>query len=559
MKKYLCVLMAMLLSLSLFVACQPSGSQQNGNSPSLGASGSAGTATPPAEENAPVKEQRIVYAMASEPPIMDPGMNYYLSPSNILQNVFRGLFKLDINGNTIPCIATEYTLDDSQTVYTFILRQDAKWNNGNPINAYDFEYSWNRGFAPAVGSSAAYALYNIKNAAACAAGELPMDEVGIKVIDDYTLEVTLEAPTAWFLDLLTTPNFMPVCKDVAETEGWSTNASTYICNGPFMISEMKPKEKYVLVKNPNYFDAANVKLETIEVIFMESAESTLIAYNNGDVDFTENISPEAIAQYTGTDEYVASPKIGLTFYDFNCNKAPFDDARVRKAFAMAINRQEILDYIMESPEKPAYAYVPVGYYDPADKEKLYRDVVGYNLFEEDVAAAQALLAEAGYPGGEGIPQIDLVVGATQMAKDTAQAMQSMWKENLGVTVEIVTYESKIMSEQANLGNFSIIADGWTGLYPDPMSIMQPQASDAGSGTWSSWMNEEFDSLLTSSISELDQQKRMDAFIRMEQILIDEMPVMPVFYRSNLYLCKPHVKNVIKNLVAHTYLEYAYVD
>lgn len=520
-------------------------------------------ATPPASETGgePVepKEQRLVYAMSGEPLIMDPGLNYYLSPSNVLQNVFRGLYKLDEDGHAVPCIATDYTLDETQTVYTFHLRSDTKWSDGKPLNAYDFEYAWKRVIDPEVGSSTAYAMDSIKNAMDCAAGRLPMDEVGIKALDENTFQVTLEAPTAWFIDLITTPNFMPVRKDVAEKEGWALSADTYICNGPFMITEMRPKEKYVLKKNPYYFEADGVKLDTIEVVFIQSAESTMIAYNNNEVHFTENVSPEAKQKYFGTEEYVASPKIGVSFYVFNCAKEPFTDARVRKAFAMAISRQDLLDYVLESPEEPAFAYVPTGYYNPANKAQMFREAAGYELFKEDVAAAQQLLADAGYPGGQGIPKIDLVVGTSQSEKDMAQALQEMWKNNLGVTVDIVTFESKIFSEQTELGNFGIHSSGWTGLYPDPMSIMQPMDSlSAGSVISSFWTNDTFHGLLAGTVAELDQQKRMDDFVKMEQILMDEMPVMPLFYRSNTYLCKPDFGNVIKNLIGHTYLEYTYV-
>ncbi len=534
MKKFSCLLIATLMMVGLLTGC-------NGT-------------TPPE-----TTEQRLVYAMANEPPIMDPGLNYYLSPSNVLQNVFRGLYKLDVDGNVVPAVATEHEIDETGTVYTFKLRTDTKWSDGESLDAYDFEYSWKRILDPEVGASTSYALDNIKNAKKCAAGELPMDEVGIKALDESTFQVTLEAPTAWFLFLTTTPNFMPVRKDVAEIEGWANNADTYICNGPFMITEMLPQEKYVLKKNPHYFDADDVKLETIEIIFMESAESTMIAYNNDEVHFTENVSPEAKQMYFDTEEYVASPKIGITFYDFNCEKEPFDDARVRKAFSMAISRQDILDYILESPEEPAYGYVPTAYYNPAKPEQMFRDVVANNLITEDVSAAQELLAEAGYPGGAGMPKIEFVVGTSQMAKDLAQAMQEMWKNNLGVTVEIVTYDNKTMSEMADIGNFNIVSDGWTGLYPDPMSIMQPMDWISGSVINTFWPNQEFHDLLTGTIAETDQQKRMDDFVKMEQIIIDEMPIIPLNYRYNLYLCKPNMKNVVKNLIGHTYLEYAYIE
>lgn len=554
LKKIISMFLVVLMSLIIFTGCEGKTEQNQTDETNTQTEDSVKT-----DAKSGAKEQKLIYAMNSEPREMDPGMNYWLAPSNVLQNVFRGLYKLDVDGNLVPSMATGCTVDDTNTVYTFTMNPDAKWSDGSSLNAFDFEYSWKRVIDPAVGSQASYALFNIKNAEKAALGEVGLDEVGIKALDENTFQVTLEAPTSWFLSLTTTPNFMPVKKDVAEIQGWQLKPETYISNGPYMVTEMKTKEKYVLKKNPYYLDADNVKLDTIEIVFIESAESTLIAYDKGEVMFTENISAEAKEKYFGTEDYVTTPKIGLVYYTFNTNKAPFDDAKVRKAFSYSIDRQVIIESVIESLENPAFAFVPEGYYNPANTEQQFRDATGHKLFGENIEVAKKLLEEAGYKDGKGMPKIELCVGASQLEKDIAQALQGMWKETLGVSVDIVTFESKILNEEVEKGNYSITSDGWTGLYPDPMSILLPHVTGQTVSTYSFWSNAEYDSLSANSIVELDQQKRLEMFQRMEEIILDEMPVFPIHYRKNAYLCKPEAKNVIKNILGHTYLEYAYIE
>lgn len=502
---------------------------------------------------------KITYALSGEPEELDPTKNIYARSSLVLQNLFRGLYKIDENNKPVPAIAESYTLDESGTVYTFTLRDGVKWSDGKELTAEDFEYSWKRALNPETASAAAYEFYYLKNGKAYNEGEAEADDVGVKAIDKKTLEVTLEYPTAYFLDKLCTATFCPVRKDVVEgNESWTKSTDTYVCNGPFMFKEMKPKEKFVLVKNPNYIDADKVKLDTLEIVFIESPEAELAAYTNDEIDVSDNVSNEAMTKYMDTEEFYSEERIGFYYLDVNCEKEPFDDPRVRKAFAMAINREQIIKNIIQSTEEPAFGFIPYGIPDGVETDKDYRDVVG-NAFEEDYEEARKLLEEAGYPNGEGMPEIIFITMASQSNVDVAQALQSMWKENLGVEVSIQTFESKVYWDELHEGNCHMARDGWTGDYPDPMSTLEIFVDTDTNVRWYGEGSEEFDRLLDENMKTIDQNVRMENFVKAEKILADEMPAIPIYFYQDQYLCKPHVKGVMKNYIGHTIFEYAYIE
>jgi len=339
----------------------------------------------------------------------------------------------------------------------------------------------------------------LKNAKAYNNGKATAEDVGVKAVDELTLEVTLEKPTAYFIDLLCVTAYYPVRKDVVEAETvWTKSASTYVCNGPFMLSEIKPNEKYILARNPNYVDASNVKLDVLEMVFIEAPEAELAAYMSGAIDVSDNMSPEAVASYKTSAEFYSVPRIGVFFFDFNTEKKPFDDARIRRAFAMSIDRKQIVNDVLM-----------------------------------------------------------LTVMNNQSNKDAAQAMQAMWKNNLGVNVEINTWESKVYWDEMANGNFMIMRDGWTGDYPDPMTNLEIFAS---SETYDDirWENAEFDRLLDENRKITDKKKRMENYVKAEQILMEDMPVFPLYYLTDTFLAKPRVKGVIKNYICHTIFEFASV-
>lgn len=537
-KRLVSAILASVMAMSLLTGC-------GGGQDAAGDTTAAADGAQPAGDAAKPEGNVLRYVMSGEPETLDPNMNNYASSSNVLLNLFTGLYQYSADGSGVePACAESYTVSDDGLTYTFKLKEGLKWSDGSPLTAADFEYSWKRELKQETASTAAWQLYYIKNGEAYNNGQCEADEVGVKAIDDTTLEVVLNNPTPYFVNLTAANNFAPVKKEAVEgAEVWTKSAETYVCNGPFMMGEIKPQEGYTLVKNPNYVFADTVALDGVEMIFIEQAEAALSAYNAGDVDAMSggSIETQAMTQYDGSEELHSYDLIGTSYYDFNCEKE-YMTKEVRKALSMAITRDTINQVAVPSKPKSAYAFVPYGI-PYADETDDFRTKVGNNLVTEDVEAAKQLLADAGYPNGEGLPTLQLIITNTKENKDKAQILQALWKENLGVNVDIVTFESKVYWDEHAAGNFDIAFDGWTGDYPDPntnLSIFNKSRMEKECR----WRSEEalrYNDLLEEAATLADNNKRMELFVEMEQILMDEMPVMPIYFRNTMALVKPYVK------------------
>ncbi len=537
-KRLVSAILASVMAMSLLTGC-------GGGQDAAGDTTAAANGAQPAGDAAKPEGNVLRYVMSGEPETLDPNMNNYASSSNVLLNLFTGLYQYSADGSGVePACAESYTVSDDGLTYTFKLKEGLKWSDGSPLTAADFEYSWKRELKQETASTAAWQLYYIKNGEAYNNGQCEADEVGVKAIDDTTLEVVLNNPTPYFVNLTAANNFAPVKKEAVEgAEVWTKSAETYVCNGPFMMAEIKPQEGYFLVKNPNYVFADTVALDGVEMIFIEQAEAALSAYNAGDVDAMSggSIETQAMTQYNGSEELHSYDLIGTSYYDFNCEKE-YMTKEVRKALSMAITRDTINEVAVPSKPKSAYAFVPYGI-PYADETDDFRTKVGNNLVTEDVEAAKQLLADAGYPNGEGLPTLQLIITNTKENKDKAQILQALWKENLGVNVDIVTFESKVYWDEHAAGNFDIAFDGWTGDYPDPntnLSIFNKSRMEKECR----WRSEEalrYNDLLEEAATLADNNKRMELFVEMEQILMDEMPVMPIYFRNTMALVKPYVK------------------
>ncbi len=543
-KRWISGILASVMAMSLLAGCG-GGQASTGDTTTAAGTGTEAAAGNETTGNAEAAGNVLRYVMTGEPETLDPNMNNYAESSNVLLNLFTGLYQYSTDGTSVePGCAESHTVSDDGLTYTFKLREGLKWSDGSPLTAADFEYSWKRELKQETASTAAWQLYYIKNGEAYNNGQCEADEVGVKAIDDTTLEVVLNNPTPYFVNLTAANNFAPVKKEAVESaEAWTKSADTYVCNGPFMMAEIKPQEGYSLVKNPNYVFADTVALDGVEMIFIEQAEAALSAYNAGDVDAMSggSIETQAMTQYDGSEELHSYDLIGTSYYDFNCEKE-YMTKEVRKALAMAISRDTINQVAVPSKPKSAYAFVPYGI-PYAEETEDFRTKVGNDMIIEDVEAAKQLLADAGYPGGEGLPTLQLIITNTKENKDKAQILQAVWKENLGVNVEIVTFESKVYWDEHGAGNFDVAFDGWTGDYPDPntnLSIFNKSRMEKECR----WRSEEalrYNDLLEEAATLADNNARMDLFVEMEQILMDEMPVMPVYFRNTMALVKPHVQ------------------
>lgn len=505
----------------------------------------------------------IMVAISDDPQQMDPTLNSYSRSSQVLQNLFKGLYKLDENGlldddgaTYVPAMAEGVEISDDELTYTFTLREGLKWSDGSDLTAYDFEYSWLRVLDPEVLSKATSDLWIVKNGEKFYHGECAREDVGIKALDERTFQVELENVTPWFLKLTSTTSFLPVSKAAVEAdENWAWSPDTYVCNGPFMLKEYASLDKIVLEKNPYYYDADKVKLDGVQYSIIQTTDTELNAYKKGELNVSINLDQQGLTDYADTDELTRLPRIGIQYCDFNTQLPEFSDKRVRQAFAMSINRQILLQ-AMGVIEQPVYGFVPYAQPSLTDATKSYRDVAG-DMFAEDIAAAQALMAEAGYPNGEGFPTITIKVQSSTQQRTLAQVLGDMWKTNLGVNYDIQSRESGYWDE-LDAGDFSVDRNGYTCDYDDPSANLKIWIT--GSNAYENgWDDPVYDEMFNATLAMTDPVEREAALIEAEKYLVDQMPGMPIYSMETQFLVKPEVKGVIANPIGHVNFEYAYIE
>ena len=505
---------------------------------------------------------KLIFQMSEEPTRMDPTMNDYSTGSYAIQSLFRSLYKFAEDGTIVPAMAQGHDVSDDGTVYTFYLREGLMWSDGSPLTAHDFEYSWKRVLNPEFSSETAYSLFNIiKDGYACfVEGTVAVEDLPIRALDDLTLEVELAAPIPYFVSMTVSGVFCPVKKEVVEAnpDGWEWDDSAFVSNGPFRVRQMLRDERFIFEKNPYYYNADEVKIDVLEYVFLPASDTALLAFDNGDVDVAVSVNADALAKYNDTDNLLKTSRIGYRWYEFRTDHEPFDDARVRRALAMSIDREVITNAVMKTFEQPLMGFIPNGFPDIVDPSRDWREVHG-STFAEDVETAKTLLAEAGFPNGEGFPSFRLVCIPDATLELVAQAMAAMWKDNLGIEAEILTVESGIYWADAGtrkMGEFEICYMGYTGDNLDPSSILYTFTSHDNEST--QWVNEEYDELMRFVSTGITGQEREDAFVRAEEILTEEMPVIPIYNYASLALVSDHVGGFTRNYGGHPIFEYAYL-
>ncbi len=530
MKKKLTLGLAMIMVSSMALAGCASKTETTGGTATGSEATTGETGTDSDEDYVLAADQTLRYNLGADPLTLDPQLNSATEASHIINNVFEGLMR-EKDGEVVPGIAESYTLSEDGLVYTFTLR-DATWADGQPVTAGDFEFAWKRGANPATASEYMYLFEsaNILNAGAIAKGEKSIDELGVKAIDDKTLEVTLSAPTDYFLGLTGFATLMPVREDMVDDEGaWAKDPAKYIGNGPFKMSEYKMGDQIVLVKNENYWNAENVNLEKI-VMYMIVDESTAhTRYTAGELDVNELIPTDEIPTLIAEDPtFYIMPKIGTYYYAFNMNNEALKDARVRQALSLAINREQIVKEVTKGGQKVAYGFMPEGITD--NEGKSFTETAGdYGINPKgDVEKAKALLAEAGYPDGAGLPEIEILYNTSESHKLIAEAMQEMWKQNLGINVKLTNQEWAVFQETTNNNAFDSLARrGWIGDYNDPQTMLEifESTNSQNIGRYSS---ETFDTEMQLSRETMGAE-RMEHLYKAHDILMEDMPMIPVYY------------------------------
>ncbi|KUO51651.1 MAG: hypothetical protein APF76_13500 [Desulfitibacter sp. BRH_c19] len=487
----------------------------------------------------------LTFNLNSQPETTDPGRVAGQPDMTLVNAVMEGLTRYNTAGELEPAMASHWDISEDNKTYTFYIRDGAKWSNGEPVTAHDFEYAWKRVLAPEYASNYAYQLYYIVNAFNYNDQEntdvSDPDLVGVTALDDQTLEVVLNAPTPQFLGLTAFPTYFPVHKNTVENNpAWNQDIETYINNGPFKIDQWQEYQQIELVANDLYWDKDSVKLDKLVFTLIEEESSSLTMFETGNLDVVYNIPSQDLDRLKSDN---LGLKIGddlsVSKYIFNTNTVPLDDPRVRQALALAIERQEIVDYVTRAGERPAYAYVPYGVPD-VNPLKDFREVGG-EYFSENLEEAERLLSEAGYPDGTDFPELVLLINDSEDTLRIAQVVQEMWRRNLGISISIQSQEWRVYMQSIFTGDYQITAASWSADYIDAMTFLDVYLTDGGNNL-TGWGSTEYDELIAEANTSDDQEMRIQALHKAEEILMDEMPIMPIFYDTKPYLIKDYVKD-----------------
>ncbi|MDR0217893.1 MAG: ABC transporter substrate-binding protein [Enterobacteriaceae bacterium] len=480
------------------------------------------------------EKQEVSRSQGAEPASLDVHKVESDMEFNIIHDFFDGLVYTDRQGNIEPKLAESWETKDNKT-WVFHLREGIKWSDGTPITAQDFVYSWRRLVDPNIGSPYGSYLENLgmMNANAVLTGKKKGEELGVKALDNMTLEVRLEKPMGDFLQALTHVVMVPLNEKVINQYGdkW-TRPGNFVGNGPFKLSEWKVNEKIVGVRNKQYWDDKNTVLDKINYLVIGSEKAALSRYLAGEVDFTDTIPLESFAslQKTIKDQVYISPKVGAYFYEFNNKKPPFDNIKVRQALNLAIDREVIANKVLGQGQKPAYTIVPP-------------NTGGFNLTGPDYALwtqaqriekAKTLLNEAGFNKNNPL-KFNLLYNTNEAHKKVAIAVSSMWKKNLGVDAVLQNQEWKVLLDNMHQGKFEVIRRAWVADYNSPMSFLNMFMTGQVKNT-SLYSNPDYDALIKKSGETNDipsQQKGLDIFTK-------DSPVMPIYYYVNAKMVKPYV-------------------
>ena len=485
----------------------------------------------------------------AEPSDLDPQTITGIPERNIVATMFEGLTRSDYATlEPRPGVAERWDISDDGLVYTFHLRPGVTWSDGTPLTARDFHASFRRLLSPQLGSDNADQLYLVVNAEAYHKGRLDdFSQVGFRVIDDRTLEVRLQYPAPFLLKTMAARSWYPVPLHVLKKHGdplrpgnpW-TKPEHFVGNGPFKLKTWVPNSHIEVERNPTYWNHAAVKLNGIRFVPIENQPAEEAAFRSGQLHKTERVPLTKIATYRreAPEKLHIHPYSGVYYFNFNVNREPFTDVRVRRALAMAVDRESLVKNVTLAGEIPAYHFTPEGLGGYVSRARTRLD------FDE----ARRLLAEAGYPGGKGMPPITLLYNTAENHRVIAEAIQQKWKRELGIDIKLENQEWKVYLDNMQHEFYQICRAGLIMEPYDVSQFLRVFTSDSGFNR-TGWKNAEYDRLYEEVMRTNDEDERMEKMQRMEEILTDEMPILPVYYYTNQYLMDPSVQGWVDNLLA----------
>ena len=497
-------------------------------------------ATHPETGEALAESQTFGYSIIDEVPTIDPNLIEDVDGSHIARQLFEGLYNQDADGNTVPGVALSHTMSEDGLTYTFTLRPEAKWSDGTPVTANDFVYSWRRAADPATASNYAWyiELMKVAGAASVIAGEAAPDTLGVRAVDDQTLEVTLESPLPYFPQMVTHTTTFPVPQAAIEAHGdqW-TQPGNMVSNGAYMLSERVPQERVGLTRNPNYWDNGATLIEEVDFYVIMDENQALTRWESGELQMV----PVPLGQYPALlteypDETFATPLLCTYFYHVNLREdanPALLDPNVRKALNLAIDRQIIVESILAGGQSPAFTLAheaTAGWQVPEVPDAAMTQ-------EERNAEAQRLMTEAGYgTGGEPLT-LEILYNTSESHQQLAVAIGQMWKQTLGIDTTLANQEWQTFLDARKNGDFDLARAGWCADYNEASSFLDIMTSNSDAND-SKYVNPEFDALMEESRTAEDP---LPLYTQAEQIIAQDLPILPVYFYANNNMIDSSVK------------------
>lgn len=508
-------------------------------------------------------KQNLVADLEKGITTLDPGFLRTLSEQYVACNLWEGLVRKNVSGSIEPGIAEGWEISEDGLRYIFHLRKNARWSDGKPVTAEQFEYAWKRALDPNHESAVAFMLYFLKNGQAYNKKEAKIDDVGVKTLDDSTLEVTLEKPAPYFLEILNYHTYYPVRSDIIKKnpDSWCEKAYTLVSDGPFYVEELDENKEIRTLKNPYYWDTKNVKLDSVsfQMVRTEDDAATWKKYLDGNIDFgylfPDDDNFDKLSEITTKRNNVISQNSLATFYlCFNSSKKPFNDIRVRQAFEMALDKKGYTDF-RKKAEEVAAGFVPPGIPD-AEPGTDFRRIGGefmHKVFSKDnVNKAKKLLSEAGYSNPKDFPTVVILANNQPDIK----YIEKQWEENLGVNVEVDLCQGKLFSQRKEEQDFDIVMNNWIADFADPISFLGFLATEKA---FNGLFPADYYTLVEESNSLANNSERLAVLHNAEKVLLDSYTLIPLFFRKDVYYIKPYVKNYLKTPLAEIYFRNAYIE
>ena len=550
MKKWLTLLMMAMLALILVACTTTKDAGEGSDKDEEKEKGGTEEAT---EEN-PAAEKVLHLNNEVEPTSFDPSVGFNAVSWKPLNNLMEGLTRLSEDHMAVEATAEKIDVSEDGLTYTFTIRENAKWSNGDPVVAGDFVFAWRHMLNPETASPAAFLAYFIEGAEAYNNGEGTVEDVAIEAPDERTFVVKLTGPNEAFLNIITNPSFFPINEKVATADPeWFTEAATFVGNGPFKLAAWEHDVSLTFEKNDNYWDAEAVKLDKVEWAMVNDKTTEYQMYQANELDVSD-VPPELAEQLKDNEELRIDDQAGLYFYRFNTSMEPFTNAKIRRAFGLAVNQEEIVEYITKNGEKPAHGFVAYGFKGPDGKE--FRDSVG-KLVEFNPEEAKKLLEEGMKEEGyTELPKVVMTYSTSPSHQNIAVALQAMFKETLGVDVELQNVESGVFLSEQKEFKYQMSRSSFLHDYADPVNALESFITNSSMNR-TTWSNADYDKLITDIKNETDENKRWELLKQADELLMQEMPVFPLYYYNQSTLEKPGITGILRHPVG--YLDLKYTD